>query len=178
MDVLIHVHVDCFSFMSCVCVFCSLHSVLFSLIYTFHFSTLQFIVYACHYMFYFASLSQYGTTAVQCAALNGHKDLVQELCETFMADFLHRNKVRTMQTVSGCEWLSELCMPGFNVGCDLCPFTSCSTTLAGSHVHTLHCNSVHIISVSAVYMILYVLWYSMLSFGSLYVDGDIAGLSS
>ena len=65
-------------------------------------------------------------------------------------------------------------MCGFNVECDLCPFTSCSTTLAGSHVHTLHCSSVHIISVSAVYMILYVLWYSMLSLGSLYVDEDIA----
>ena len=103
---------------------------------------------------------------------------MQELCETFGADFLHREKVRAIQTVSGSEWLSELCMCGFNVGCDLCPFTSCSTTLAGSHVHTLHCSSVHIISVSAVYMVLYVLWYSMLSLGSLYVNEDIAGLSS
>ena len=132
------------------------------------------IVCACHYMFYFAPFSQYGNTAVLCAAFEGDKDLVQELCETFGADFLHKNKVRAMQTVSDSEWLCELCMCGFNVGCDLCPFTSCSTTLAGSHVHTLHCNSVHITSVNAVYTVLQVLWYSMLSLGSLYVDEVIA----
>ena len=99
---------------------------------------------------------------------------MQELCETFGADFLHRKKVRAMRTVSGSEWLSELCMCGFNVGCDLCPFTSCSTALAGSHVHTLHCSNVYMISVSAVYMVLQVLWYSMLSRRSLYVDEVIA----
>ena len=125
-------------------------------------------------MYHFAPSPQNGNTAVLLAALNGHKDLVQELCENFGADFMHRNKVRAMQTVSDSEWLSELCICGFNVGCDLCPFTICSTTLAGSHVHTLHCSSVHIISVSAVYMILYVLWYSMLSLGPLYVDEVIA----
>ena len=56
------------------------------------------------------SLHQDGWTAVLCAAFKGHKDVVQELCENFGADFLHRNKVRAMQTVSGSEWLSELCM--------------------------------------------------------------------
>ena len=35
---------------------------------------------------------------------------MQELCETFGADFLHRKKVRAMQTISGSEWLSELCI--------------------------------------------------------------------
>ena len=84
---------------------------------------------------------QIGSTAVLYASFSGHKDLVQELCETFGADFLHREKVRTMQTVSDSEWLSELCMCGFNVGCDLCPFTSCSTTLAGSHFIVAVCIS-------------------------------------
>ena len=116
----------------------------------------------------FAPSPQNGTTAVLLAARLGHKDLVQELCENLGADFLHREKVRAMQALSGSEWLSELCMCGFNVGYNLCPFTSCSTALAGSHVHTLYCSSVHNISVSAVYMILYVLWYSILSLGSLY----------
>ena len=37
---------------------------------------------------------------------------MQELCETFGADFLHRKKVRAMQTISGREWLSELCIDG------------------------------------------------------------------
>ena len=50
---------------------------------------------------------------------------MQELCETFGADFLHRNKVMAMQIISGSgmkvirhagldsrmiiEWLTELC---------------------------------------------------------------------
>ena len=54
------------------------------------------------------SLHQDGKTAVLCATFKGHKDLVQELCENFGADVLHRNKVRAMQTVSGSEWLREL----------------------------------------------------------------------
>ena len=58
----------------------------------------------------FASFPQDGLTAVLLAARYGHKELVQELCETFEADFLHRNKVRAMQTISGSEWLSELCI--------------------------------------------------------------------
>ena len=33
---------------------------------------------------------------------------MQELCEMFGAGFLHRKKVRAVQTVSGSEWLSEL----------------------------------------------------------------------
>ena len=56
------------------------------------------------------ALPQDGWTAVLLAADHGHQSLVQELCETFGADFLHRGKVRVMQTVSGSEWLSELCM--------------------------------------------------------------------
>ena len=55
-------------------------------------------------------LSQEGWTAVLLSARYGHKDLVQELCDTFGADFLHRKKVRAMQILSGSEWLSELCM--------------------------------------------------------------------
>ena len=53
---------------------------------------------------------QDGVTAVLLAARYGHKSLVEELCETFEADILHRKKVRAIQTVSGSEWLSELCM--------------------------------------------------------------------
>ncbi len=48
-------------------------------------------------------LPQDGWTAVLVASHYGHKGLVQELCETFGADFLHRMKVRAMQTVSGRE---------------------------------------------------------------------------
>ena len=55
-----------------------------------------------------APLSQDGWTAILVAARYGHKDLVQELCETFGADFLHRKKVRALQTVSCSEWLSEM----------------------------------------------------------------------
>ena len=58
----------------------------------------------------FASFPQDGSTAVLLAAFNGHKEVVLELCETFGADFLHRKKVRAMQTISGSEWLSELCI--------------------------------------------------------------------
>ena len=50
---------------------------------------------------------QDGWTAVQLAARYGHQSLVQELCETFGADILHRKKVRVMQTVRGSEWLSK-----------------------------------------------------------------------
>ena len=60
--------------------------------------------------FHFASFPQDGFTAVLLAARYGHKELVQELCETFEADFLHRKKVKAMQTISGSEWLSELCI--------------------------------------------------------------------
>ena len=108
-------------------------------------------------MYHFAPSPQDGNTAVLLAAHKAPKDIVQDLCETFGADFLHKRKVRAMQTVSDSKWLSVRTCVSALVGCDLCPFTSCSTTLAGSHVHTLHCSSVHIISVSAVYMILYVL---------------------
>ena len=59
--------------------------------------------------FHFASFPQDGWTAVLLAARYGHKQVVQELCETFGADFLHRKKVKAMQTISGSEWLSELC---------------------------------------------------------------------
>ena len=61
------------------------------------------------------SLPQNGGTAVLVAALFGHKGLVQELCETFGADVLHRMKVRSMQTVSG----SDVCM---------CPIIMCGCT--------------------------------------------------
>ena len=60
--------------------------------------------------FHFASLPQDGWTAVLFAARYGHKEVVQELCETFGADFLHRKKVKAMQTISDSEWLSELCI--------------------------------------------------------------------
>ena len=56
----------------------------------------------------FAPLPQDGCAAVLLAARYGHKEVVQQLCETFGADFLHRMKVRAMQTISGSEWLSEL----------------------------------------------------------------------
>ena len=46
-----------------------------------------------HIQFTFASFPQDGWTAVLLAAHYGHKEVVQELCETFGADFLHRNKV-------------------------------------------------------------------------------------
>ena len=59
---------------------------------------------------HFAFLSQDGLTAVLLAGRYGHKEVVQELCETFGADFLHRKKVKAMQTISGSEWLSELCI--------------------------------------------------------------------
>ena len=48
----------------------------------------------------FAPFPQDGWTAVLCAARYGHKEVVQELCETFGADFLHKKKVRAIQT----EW--------------------------------------------------------------------------
>ena len=65
-------------------------------------------------------LPQDGLTAVLLAARFGHKCLVQELCETLGADVLHRMKVRAMQTVSGSECLSELCMyPIITCGCTL-----------------------------------------------------------
>ena len=56
------------------------------------------------------ALPQDGWTALLLAAHYGHQNLVQELWESFGADFLHRKKVRVMQTVSGSEWLSELCV--------------------------------------------------------------------
>ena len=59
---------------------------------------------------HFAPFPQDGRTAVLLAACYGHKEVVQELCETFGADFLHRKKVRATQTISGSEWLSELCI--------------------------------------------------------------------
>ena len=42
----------------------------------------------------FAPFPQDGWTAVLVAARYGHKEVVQELCETFGADFLHKKKVR------------------------------------------------------------------------------------
>lgn len=59
--------------------------------------------------------SQDGWTAALLAARFGHKGTVQELFETFRADFLHRKKVRAMPTVSGIEWLRELCMHNVKV---------------------------------------------------------------
>ena len=56
----------------------------------------------------FVPFPQDGCTAVLLAAFCGHKEVVQELCETFGADFLHKTNVRAMQTMSGSEWLSEL----------------------------------------------------------------------
>ena len=58
----------------------------------------------------FSPFLQDGWTAVLLAAFCGHEEVVKELCETFGADFLHRMKVRAMQTISGSEQLSELYM--------------------------------------------------------------------
>ena len=58
----------------------------------------------------FAPFPQVGWTAVLAAAACGQKEVVQELCETFGADFLHWMKVRASQTISGSEWLSKLCI--------------------------------------------------------------------
>ena len=64
------------------------------------------------------ALPQDRWTAVLLAAYHGHQSLVQELCENVGAVTLHRKKVRVMQTVSGSEWLSELCMyPIIMCGC-------------------------------------------------------------
>ena len=60
--------------------------------------------------FHFASFPQDGWTAVLLAARCGHKEVVQELSENFEANFLHKKKVKAMQTISGSEWLSELCI--------------------------------------------------------------------
>ena len=68
------------------------------------------------------ALLQDGWTAVLLAARYGHQSLVQELCESFGADILRRKKVRVMQTASGSEWLSELCMY---------PQSSCVAALTG-----------------------------------------------
>ena len=78
----------------------------------FAFATSIFLPYkhALHVQSTLAPLTQDGSTAVLLAACYGHKEVVQELCETFGADFLHKKKVRAMQTVSGSEWLCELCM--------------------------------------------------------------------
>ena len=65
--------------------------------------TFSFLPYKhpLHVQSTFAPLPQDGWTAVLLAARYGHKKVVQELCETFGADFLHRKKVRAMQTISG-----------------------------------------------------------------------------
>ena len=84
---------------SCVCS-CALFCV-----YSFLVSTIQALA-SC--TVHFSPLPQDGRTAVLVAARCGHKEVVQELCETFGADFLHKNKVRAIQTMSGSEWLSEL----------------------------------------------------------------------
>ena len=71
-------------------------------------STIQAPTSSLHVQFTVASFPQDGWTAVLLAARCGHKEVVQELCETFGADFLHRKKVRAMQTISGSTCLSEL----------------------------------------------------------------------
>ena len=78
---------------------------------------LAFLSTVCHNP-HLHPFPQDGVTAVLLAARYGHKGLVQELCETFEADFLYRMKVRVMQTVSGRACLSELCMyPITTCGC-------------------------------------------------------------
>ena len=72
--------------------------------------TPSFLPHSTQCTFFFAPLSQDGSTAVQLAAFKGHKDLVQELCEIFGADFLHRNKVRAMQTVTVCGSVNCACV--------------------------------------------------------------------
>ena len=108
------------------------------------------------------ALPQDGWTAPLLAARYGHHSLVQELCETFGADFLHRTNVRAMQTLSDSEWLSELCMyPITMCGCthrmtgsqpkcmrwqsvlvvvwelNSFPFVCCSAALTGLHVRPM-----------------------------------------
>ena len=73
-------------------------------------STLPLCFFGCYFLvltiqaptsctFHFGSFPQDGWTAVLLAARYGHKEVVQELCETFGADFLHRQKVKAMQTI-------------------------------------------------------------------------------
>ena len=53
---------------------------------------------------------QDGWTAILLAARYGHKKVVQELCETYGADFLHRKKVRAMKTdVAVRGWVNYAC---------------------------------------------------------------------
>ena len=73
-------------------------------------STIQAPTSSLHVQSTFVSFPQNGWTAVLLAARCGHKEVVQELCETFGADFLHRKKVRAMRIIGGSEWLSELCI--------------------------------------------------------------------
>ena len=56
----------------------------------------------------FIPFLQNGWTALFCATLNGHADLVRLLCEVYGADVLHRNKVRAMHTTSVIGCLGEL----------------------------------------------------------------------
>ena len=76
----------------------------------FAFTSSSFLPYkhSLHVQSTFAPLPQDGCTTVLLAARYGHKEVVQELCETFGADFLHKNMVRAMQTIRSSEWLSEL----------------------------------------------------------------------
>ena len=70
-------------------------------------------------------LPQNGNTAVLVGSFNGHKDLVQELCETFGADFLHKNKVRAMQTEVAVN------VHVGNYACTVATKSSCVAALAG-----------------------------------------------
>ena len=127
---------------------------------------INFLYGLCHNPILHA-LPQDGWTSVLLASGFGHQSLVQELCESFGADFLHRKKVRVMLTVSGSEWFSELCMCGcthrMTVSQPWCllrwqsvlvvmlcvyigvtavehflfPFVCCSATVTGLSVHTM-----------------------------------------
>ena len=77
------------------------------------FSSLPYKHPLCDVQPAFPLFPQDGWTAILLAARYGHKKVLQELCETFGADFLHRKKVRAMKTLCGSERLSKLCMCRF-----------------------------------------------------------------
>ena len=98
------------------------------------------------------SLPQDGWTAVLLAAYHSHKNIVQELCETFGADFLHRKKVRAMHNVSGSERIVHV--PNYHVWlhsqdvCQPAVVHEVTVSASGSVVHVgVAAGEQHILSV-------------------------------
>ena len=85
-------------------------------------------------------------TPVLLAARYGHKVVVQELCEIFGADILHRKKVRAMQTVSGSDgsnhnvWLhsQDDCQPA--IVCEVAITASGSSVCARRGTFVEYCD--------------------------------------